>query len=1537
MALVTVQRSPSVSSCSSPRSSDSGAGGSGDDDDPARNPRSLSECYFAGKGAALVLPPNERARPCRRAAGASVGGGSGGGGGCNGGGGSGGGGGGGANGGGGGASGGPDIQQHLQSMFYLLRPEETLKMAVKLESAHSGRTRYLVVVSCVGRQDAEESCLLGIDCNDRTTVGLVLRVLADTSITLDGDGGFSVSVCGRQHIFKPVSVQAMWSALQTLHKVSCKAREQNYFQGGLTHDWVSYYEQRIESDRSCLNEWHAMDSLESRRPPSPDSVRTKPREREETECVIRSTLKEIMMSVDLDEVTSKYIRSRLEEDLDMDLGEYKSFIDQEMLTILGQMDAATEVFEHVYLGSEWNASNLEELQKNGVRHILNVTREIDNFFPGMFNYQNIRVYDDEKTDLLKHWDNTFKYITNAQKEGSKVLVHCKMGVSRSASVVIAYAMKAYNWDYKRAFDYVKQKRTCIKPNTSFVSQLETYQGILDAMKNREKLQRSKSETNLKSPGLSAKSEQTGSSRSVGETGTMSGPSESNTEPDGASLLAEPSWNLRVSGLELGKQGNRPKSWSPDNNSANALLSGNAVPGPASVSLEQLHLEVSSSVKEQSSPVAPENIVVKVAETTPAEPATPSVANPQPAHAGDKAPSEPEARNYRMPCKNGQAYSVSQNKVVHLPASPGAVVPSVKHRVNELELQSGQVSTTTGKKTVVDRKGMVLNLTTQFESNGSKPSSPTEQEEEDVNECVHNTTGKDNEEEEEPVMSQTKLAPQMLTAVLVKKEIWDPGEKESPTTCAVEQVRPLTSVSSFVPSTENLVWTSSTELVEKRVPELSEVKYDTPIYISEVKLLDGSEEREISQTSVSNKLETNERVGTRKEGDPFSAQVDRVFDREERKQQRASVAAIPITTGALPLAPSYVTEITSEIARECPSRQSSWSSYDSAVVLGYQGEPRNAPSRQSSWGSGDTRWTYGGTLPSRNSSWGSYDMRPPTMQFVTEQGEKEQAMEDLFGSSSSGMFAYDRQDIPWYQGTVKRTKQKLEEGTNTVKRVCSDSQPRCSSASPPSSGPSVSQSPSRSTDAPTSMNMKIHAPRPYQNPSSDRLLSSAGFPFPSSDQHRDLCAVDKTPVTLILPFDGQNSALIHYASSPTLCSHNEALNTSSDKMTTSQPNITILDSSKICGQEASQSSAICRNPGYSENDFSCPLSMSSNSLVDSVCPLSSSAPTTSTPNLMNSIVSTSSNSVPVVSTVCASPLCVLSVSVDPLSSTTSPISVLKSQCSSVKQQKKVLENLTNISNKSMSNDDAVNLTKDSALPSWVADKDAQKSVSGLVQNLKKEFEAKSVSKTEKPLVSGDNCVNEIESSGESKSKRSDNIKVRSLPSSPVSVHPECKSPDSLSPASTTEDLSVRKLVEKYQEGKNKIPSPTSGNRMRFISENENIPRKLENALNQPCVPPRKSSLDIGTIHNQNNTHFNKGPLYIHNIKNGTSGGCERKESGDDFHRPPAPAPVASTTPSAVVASVMAMAASKKQQHGSTHPLSRLAINKPRHNNPVYNTM
>lgn len=185
-----------------------------------------------------------------------------------------------------------------------------------------------------------------------------------------------------------------------------------------------------------------------------------------------------------------------------------------------------------------------------------------------------------------------------RKEGSKVLVHCKMGVSRSASVVIAYAMKAYSWSFRKAFDHVRSKRTCIKPNKHFIVQLETYQGILAAMKNREKLQRSKSETNLvatsglitppnspKKPLDSSSSICSPRSQSEGDKNGSSSPDhkagglfllEKPAEEPAAAVSSKSPAHLLppksdVSGSELMKSGCRPKSWSPENNFSTDIL------------------------------------------------------------------------------------------------------------------------------------------------------------------------------------------------------------------------------------------------------------------------------------------------------------------------------------------------------------------------------------------------------------------------------------------------------------------------------------------------------------------------------------------------------------------------------------------------------------------------------------------------------------------------------------------------------------------------------------------------------------------------------------------------------------------------------------------------------------------------------------------------------------------------------------------------------------------------------------------------------
>lgn len=47
-----------------------------------------------------------------------------------------------------------------------------------------------------------------------------------------------------------------------------------------------------------------------------------------------------------------------------------------------------------------------------------------------------------------------------------------MGVSRSATIVIAYLIRKYKCSYEKAYKKVKDRRQIVKPNSGFVMQLK---------------------------------------------------------------------------------------------------------------------------------------------------------------------------------------------------------------------------------------------------------------------------------------------------------------------------------------------------------------------------------------------------------------------------------------------------------------------------------------------------------------------------------------------------------------------------------------------------------------------------------------------------------------------------------------------------------------------------------------------------------------------------------------------------------------------------------------------------------------------------------------------------------------------------------------------------------------------------------------------------------------------------------------------------------------------------------------------------------
>ncbi|KAH3727032.1 hypothetical protein DPMN_052957 [Dreissena polymorpha] len=122
--------------------------------------------------------------------------------------------------------------------------------------------------------------------------------------------------------------------------------------------------------------------------------------------------------------------------------------------------------------------NAELLHTRGITHILNTAEELADFqYPlNNLNIRHILMRDSEDEDLLALLDTCVDHIhLVACNPQSRVLVHCVAGVSRSASVCIAYLVKYGHKSLKDAYTHVFNKRPCIFPNFGFWRQLVEFE------------------------------------------------------------------------------------------------------------------------------------------------------------------------------------------------------------------------------------------------------------------------------------------------------------------------------------------------------------------------------------------------------------------------------------------------------------------------------------------------------------------------------------------------------------------------------------------------------------------------------------------------------------------------------------------------------------------------------------------------------------------------------------------------------------------------------------------------------------------------------------------------------------------------------------------------------------------------------------------------------------------------------------------------------------------------------------------------------
>ena len=137
---------------------------------------------------------------------------------------------------------------------------------------------------------------------------------------------------------------------------------------------------------------------------------------------------------------------------------------------------STFIIDNIYLGNAYNASNWINLKNNNIGLIINITKEIPNYYINDIDYYNIYITDTNDSDILSHLDNFIEKIElyNCKSEKQNILIHCYMGSSRSASLVVGYLCKKKKMNVDDAIKFVKSKRNVVNINTKFIDDLKIW-------------------------------------------------------------------------------------------------------------------------------------------------------------------------------------------------------------------------------------------------------------------------------------------------------------------------------------------------------------------------------------------------------------------------------------------------------------------------------------------------------------------------------------------------------------------------------------------------------------------------------------------------------------------------------------------------------------------------------------------------------------------------------------------------------------------------------------------------------------------------------------------------------------------------------------------------------------------------------------------------------------------------------------------------------------------------------------------------------
>ncbi|EKD12260.1 uncharacterized protein L3040_000270 [Drepanopeziza brunnea f. sp. 'multigermtubi'] len=153
----------------------------------------------------------------------------------------------------------------------------------------------------------------------------------------------------------------------------------------------------------------------------------------------------------------------------------------------------SRVTDYMYLGNLGHANNPDLLRRMGIGQVLSVGErvtwtdgELEDWAKG--DLMTIRHIQDNGVDpLTDEFERCLQFIDRGKAKGTATLVHCRVGVSRSASICIAEIMRTLGYSFPRAYCFVRARRlnVIIQPHLRFSYELLKWEENMQRNSNSE--------------------------------------------------------------------------------------------------------------------------------------------------------------------------------------------------------------------------------------------------------------------------------------------------------------------------------------------------------------------------------------------------------------------------------------------------------------------------------------------------------------------------------------------------------------------------------------------------------------------------------------------------------------------------------------------------------------------------------------------------------------------------------------------------------------------------------------------------------------------------------------------------------------------------------------------------------------------------------------------------------------------------------------------------------------------------------------------